>query len=440
GYFVPQDDVLMTIENAGFQIREDQFSQCFITLTFSQGRRYKFQHLLPGKVNKAYFIAAFDILSEGVTDYMNGARWENVEILHESQNALIYNTAAVKNKGQDAFDFSYDFDPSQPVYSAAITQVQNKIDRIKQENLTQADAQSVLDAIKAFNALPQNLRRLLPDAHKLRSARDELYGLYSGLEKAKIIAQTLLPVLEADNGYIIDNYQYIYEAWDILYNQTAEQELEEFSQYYKTKITAYYHKAINLYTQAVQALIAIDRLKPDSPKEEIIEAYERYIVLDEHQKQKILGVDFCGAFENILKSIDQPVLDAISKIMRLGRHNSSDYPLVYGVNNYNEMQSLIQSYEALNSRQKKLIPPKYKKIYQTASKYFKDQTGYLKKLKSLIQENESPTKQDILVWVEIFNKLDVASKWSFKHDSRFGGERYYQKLIQAAVSYDIKIE
>lgn len=173
-------------------------------------------------------------------------------------------------------------------------------------------------------------------------------------------------------------------------------------------------------------------------KSQILEAYEKYIILDEAQK-KLLGKD-ADKYEQALKTVDPKVLAVISQIIDLGKCAPPDYPLVYGVQNYLNMQNLIDSYESLTKSQKKLIPSKYKKIYNTASTYFTNQVNNLKKLKKSIEKTQSPTREDIINWVEIYKQLDIASKWSFKHDSKFGGEEFYQKLEINAASYDLSID
>jgi hypothetical protein len=434
GCFVPQDDVELTIQSVPFSDSGENYIKNNITLNFSQGRKYVFENILTGKEYKTYFIAALDIQYSGIPDYMNGAKWENIIIhsIQEETDDLIYNTAVVK-KDAKALNFSYDFDAASPVYSPRIAKIQKHIDRLPQ-NIAQADRKTIQDAIKAYNNLSPGLRSLIHTQNLIR-AKDELYNQFEGLEKAKVIAQDLKPALEADSGYIIDNFNYIFEAWDLINNQASKEERENFSQYYKTKIDAYYNRAVNIYAQANEAKMAIESI---GSKSQILEAYEKYIILDEAQK-KLLGKD-ADKYEQALKTVDPKVLAVISQIIDLGKCAPPDYPLVYGVQNYLNMQNLIDSYESLTKSQKKLIPSKYKKIYNTASTYFTNQVNNLKKLKKSIEKTQSPTREDIINWVEIYKQLDIASKWSFKHDSKFGGEEFYQKLEINAASYDLSID
>jgi aspartate 1-decarboxylase len=438
GYFVPQDDVEISINNIPFSDAGENYLKNNITLDFSQGRTYAFENILTGRNYKTYFIAALDIQASGVPDYMNGAKWENIIIQSEEDKTdLIYNTAAVKitqNRDNNILNFTYDFDAAAPVYSPKIARIQENIDRLPR-NVTRADRKKIQDAIKAFNNLSPGLRSLI-DTQNLTQAKDQLYNLWEGLEKAKLIAQDLKPALEADNEYIIDNYGYIFEAYDLLYNQTPEEERENFSQYYKTKISAYYNRAVSLYTQVTEAKMAIEAAKN---KTQILEAYQKYIILDEAQK-KILGKDYCSYYEKALKNIDQKVLNAVSRIIDLGKCAPADYPLVYGVQNCQKMRDLIDSYESMSKPQKNLIPSRYQKIYNTASKYFNNQIDSLKKLKKLIERTPNPAVEDANKWLDIYNQLDIASKWSFKNDSKYGGEEYYKKLETTAASFGYIIE
>ncbi|NLC16290.1 MAG: hypothetical protein GX756_00195 [Clostridiales bacterium] len=448
-YFLPQDDVVLSIENIPFSIGGQKYLKNIITLKFSKNRSYVFQNVLAGDSHKTKFIAALDIQSLGVPDYMNGAKWQNIIIQKtqkdqndetaKSNNVLIYNTAVTKlsqKKEQDICGFEYEFDPDAPAHSKKITDVQNKIDKLK--NIKKADPKSIKAALKSYNSLPPSLQPLI-DARILRQAQDDLYDLYKGLDKAKAIAQDLKPALEADSSYIIDNIDRIFAAWDILYNQTQEDERDNFSPYYKTQIDAYYHRALNIYTRAMRTLIAIDSITPQSPQAEILRAYEKYVILDGSQKEKILGQEKCAYFENILKKTNPQVLDAIAQILELGHCEQPDYPVVYGVNNYQKMRALINSYEALPKSQKKIIPLTSQKIYQTASQYFQTQIASLKKLKNNIQKNDKPNRKEINNWVNLYKQLDIGSKWVFKNDANFGGQECFKKFARAAASFDIEI-
>ncbi|HEY8443674.1 MAG TPA: hypothetical protein VIL24_02615 [Clostridia bacterium] len=428
GHFAPKDDLEMSIQSLAFSDAGENYVKNVINLEFSKGRKYAFENALVGKDCKIYFITALDIQSSGVPDYMNGARWENIIIKSlESEKSLIYNTAATK-LNDSILNISYAFESSEVVYSGRIADIQNAFKVLdKSKNI-----QTIQEAIKSYNALPNFLRSLI-DAQTLYQAKDELYNHYSGLEKAKLIAQGLKPALEADNGYIIDNYHYICEAWDILYNKTSEEERENFSQYHKTKIDFYYNKAANLYAQATDALTAIENAKSDR---QIVEAYLKYVTLDEAQKQKILGKKLRAEFEKKLSKIDAQVLKVSSQIQELGRREPADYPVVYGVNNYQKMKDLINNYERLSNSQKNLIPSSLRKIYAAASKYFLSQVNILKTLKERIEKNQ-PSREEVAEWVNYYKKLDIASKWRFKNDSQFG--QYYEKLEIYAAVYEIPL-
>lgn len=448
-YFTPQDDVIFSIENIPFSTANQKYLKNIITLKFSKNRRYVFQNILAGDDYKTNFIAALDIQSFSIPDYMNGAKWQNIIIqktkkdktpdTNKNADVLIYNTAVTKvsqKADQDICGFKYDFDASAPVYSPKITAVQSKINKLNK--ITKSDPKCVQAALKSYNSLPPSLRAFI-NTQQLRQAQNTLYDLYEGLDKVKAIAQDLKPALDADSGYIIDNIDHIFRAWDILYNQTQEAERDNFPSYYKTQIDAYYHRALNIYMRAANALIAIDSIKPDSPKAKVLRAYEKFIVLDDSQKEKILGQEKTAYFENILKKLDRQVLDTVAQILDLGYCEPPDYPVVYGVNNYQKMRDLINNYEALPKSQKKIIPPTSQKIYQTASQYFKTQITSLKKLKNRIQKTDKPNQKELNKWISLYKQLDIGSKWSFKNDSEFGGQECFEKLARAAASFDIEI-
>lgn len=445
GCFVPQDDIILSIDSVPFSDNGQNYLKNLITLKFSQNRQYYFQNTLAGDNYKTNFIATLDIQHTQIPDYMNGAQWQNIVIQKlqaNTKNALIYNTAVTKHLdqgNQDILGFDYNFDTSAPAHSPKIADVQKMIDNLYPSTITLDDRKNIQETLKAYNSLPDILQSLIKNTHKLRLAQSEIYNLYQGLEKSKAIAQDLKPVLDADNGYIIDNFDIIFQAWDILFNQTPEPDQENFSQYYKTKITAYYHKALNLYMQATDARMAIEEINPKSTKAQIVQAYEKYVILDEAQKQKILGQELCANFEKTLKKIDQGVLDVVAQIIDLGYCDPANYAVVYGINNYQKMQILVSSYQSLKPSQKKLIPPNTQKIYQTASEYFNNQINNLKELKSSIQKTPNPSQEQFNNWLKIYKNLDIGSKYSFQHDYKFGGHHYYQKFCQAAASFDIKI-
>ena len=102
----------------------------------------------------------------------------------------------------------------------------------------------------------------------------------------------------------------------------------------------------------------------------------------------------------------------------------------YGINNRPKILELIGCYNYLNKQQTSIIPDRLKRIYQTASNYFKTQTGYMNTLKKGITNNDKASKL-----IEVYNKMDLSTKWHFKNDSEFS--ECYEKLRETASDFGI---
>ena len=447
GYFAPQQDVTLT---ANINNDQNLFS---LTLGFSSGRIYQFDVNLEQADNMSFF-AGLDIdEGQSIPDYMNGSKVQNLIIsqakgysissdeTHDLLNfgeiknskILIYNTAAINadySKGVDIYNVSYDADYNKPPFSERITAVQNAIDGLKTEDeITLQDKESIRTVLKQYEALSKFQKPFI-NSFKLQAAKTAYIQQNEGLEKVVAVADSLRPFLDADKDYVIDNADIVYDAWDIYNNLLTEDEQDKVSGSRLTRIKAYYNQAFELRLQAENVIIAVDSLKPYSTQKKILSVYEKFLALDDAVIEKIIGSEKSIKLLNLIKDINPKVIDVIKKILEIGYTEPKDYMVYYGINNRPKILELIGCYNYLNKQQTSIIPDRLKRIYQTASNYFKTQTGYMNTLKKGITNNDKASKL-----IEVYNKMDLSTKWHFKNDSEFS--ECYEKLRETASDFGI---
>lgn len=464
--FIPDEDVVMTIKSKNdFKLDSSQQFGASMFLNFSSGRKYEFDLGLDDtKDNLMSFFAGLDIQALGnVPDYMNGAKMQNLKIVQDkgyqieynaqniqefyfdsnNSNILIYNTAVVSKDDSihetDIYNFSYVFDGLSPAYSKRINAVQNMIDRLKPaDEITALDEDAIFTAQKEFYKLTDGQKKLIDDT-RLNQAKDAYCELFDGIEKVVAIAKTLELFLHVDKEYVIDQADKVFEAWDIYANRLNEDQQQNLSEVYLTRISSYYNQAFGLILQAQNVIIAIDSLNDRSTKKQILNVYEKYLALDEVQITKIIGEEKIQKLYRYLSKIDNKVIFAVKKIIEIGYAGPSDYAVYYGMDNYIKMTEMIQAYNSLSKTQANMLPKTSKNIYKTAYEYFSTQKGYMEQLKNKIELLETPDIDKVKELIELYNKMDFSSKWHFKNDHIFWFSQYYHKLEFLALEFGLTV-
>lgn len=464
-YFTPEEDVVMTYETKF----TDGKSVNTLTCTFSSGREYVFDLTANTSVNdtKAYFFAGLDIQSEqSVPDYMNGAGVQNLKIskaigykikeggdyqkinLTDSGQVktLLYNTAVLNadysNKDFAVYNFSYDFDHDQSAYSKELIAVQNLIDGLKDGNeITIEDKDNIKTVQKEYEKLSDYQKKLI-NAQKLFDAKNAYIELFDGYEKVIAVSDSLKAFLDSDKDYVLNNADAVFDAWDIYNNRLTQEQQDKVSEPKIARLSAYYNQAFGLRLQAENAIIAIDSLSSYCTPKEILSVYEKYLDLGDEQIKRILGEERSNKLSTLVKKINPKVVELIKKIKQLGYAEPADYAIYYGINNFNIMTEVIKSYKALTRLQADMLPKKSRQIYKTASDYFNKQIRYIRQLKegiTLLKADSETYKDDVLKLIEIYNLLDVSSKWHFQNDCVFQYSGYYEILKAAAIELDMTL-
>lgn len=233
GYFVPDEDINLSLEilkltdEEGGEYIVDRLTMDFVQSKRKVVRDYEYSNLT--QAGTIRFSAALDLENNAqLTDYMNGAKFENVvvtkatayayeemqdtanygiiaeldagtyDILNSNPESaaryqtIIYNPAITSHDfstaGKDVYNFSYEIDVNNNAISDHITKVIDLIDALPAlEEITLDDKEQIENARKEFNELSAFRNRFVTNEDKLKEAELKIVELTVSNEQLEVI-------------------------------------------------------------------------------------------------------------------------------------------------------------------------------------------------------------------------------------------------------------